>query len=60
MGFLVLTVVATAYFGWHYLVDDIAGLAIGATAVAVADRATRGVPVHPDERPRLQPSAAPA
>jgi membrane-associated phospholipid phosphatase len=40
-AFLVLTMVATAYFGWHYLVDDVAGLAIGAVAVAVADRVTR-------------------
>jgi membrane-associated phospholipid phosphatase len=31
--FLVLTVLATIYFGWHYVVDDIAGLAIGAIAV---------------------------
>ncbi len=34
--FLLTTVLATVYFGWHYLVDDLAGLAIGAVAVAVA------------------------
>lgn len=38
--FFGLTVVATIYFGWHYLIDDLAGLAIGAVAVALAARAT--------------------
>ena len=38
--FLALTMVATLYFGWHYIVDDIAGLAIGAIAVPVAGVAT--------------------
>lgn len=38
--FLGLTIVATIYFGWHYLIDDLAGLAIGAGAVALAARAT--------------------
>jgi membrane-associated phospholipid phosphatase len=28
--------VATVYFGWHYVVDDIAGLVIGAAAVALS------------------------
>jgi CDP-diacylglycerol--glycerol-3-phosphate 3-phosphatidyltransferase len=32
--------IATLYFGWHYIVDDIAGLAIGAIAVPVAGVAT--------------------
>src|SRR5215212_4606528 len=34
--FFALTVTATIYFGWHYLVDDIAGLAIGGVAVLLA------------------------
>lgn len=38
--FLVLTVLATVYFGWHYLLDDVAGLAIGAFAVWLAAKAT--------------------
>lgn len=38
--FLVTTVLATVYFGWHYVVDDIAGLAIGAFAVWLAARST--------------------
>ena len=59
-AFLVLTVVATAYFGWHYLVDDVAGLALGATAVLVAERATRGVGSGLPARParRLEPATA--
>jgi membrane-associated phospholipid phosphatase len=32
----VLTVVATVYFGWHYLLDDAAGVLIALVAVAVA------------------------
>jgi membrane-associated phospholipid phosphatase len=35
-AFFALTVTATIYFGWHYIVDDIAGLAIGAAAVLLA------------------------
>ena len=31
--FLALTCVATVYLGWHYVVDDIAGLALGWVAV---------------------------
>jgi hypothetical protein len=31
-----LTCVATIYFGWHYVVDDIAGLAMGLIALALA------------------------
>jgi CDP-diacylglycerol--glycerol-3-phosphate 3-phosphatidyltransferase len=38
--FLALTMVATLYFGWHYVVDDIAGLMIGAIAVPIAGVAT--------------------
>ncbi|HWM16458.1 MAG TPA: CDP-diacylglycerol--glycerol-3-phosphate 3-phosphatidyltransferase, partial [Microbacterium sp.] len=38
--FLGLTMVATLYFGWHYIVDDIAGLMIGAIAVPIAGVAT--------------------
>ncbi len=37
---LALTVVATIYFGWHYVLDDIAGFAIGGAAVYLAGVAT--------------------
>ncbi len=43
--FLVLTILSTIYFGWHYLVDDLAGLVIGALAVWLGALATgHGVP----------------
>ena len=35
-AFFALTVTSTIYFGWHYIVDDIAGLAIGGAAVLIA------------------------
>jgi membrane-associated phospholipid phosphatase len=35
-GFFGLTMLATVYFGWHYVVDDLAGLVIGALAVALS------------------------
>lgn len=38
--FLVTTVLATVYFGWHYLADDIAGAFIGWTAVSLGAWAT--------------------
>ena len=37
-----LTVAATVYFGWHYVLDDFAGLAIAVTALALA-RAIIGI-----------------
>ena len=39
-AFLLLTVLATIYFGWHYLVDDAAGLVIGGAAVWLGALAT--------------------
>jgi hypothetical protein len=47
-----LTVAATIYLGWHYVVDDLGGLAIGALAVALA-RALTGL----DPRTARRPSA---
>ncbi len=38
--FLVLTILSTVYFGWHYLIDDVAGFAIGALSVWGGARAT--------------------
>jgi len=38
--FLGLLAPATIYFGWHYVVDDVAGLAIGGFAVFVAAKLT--------------------
>jgi membrane-associated phospholipid phosphatase len=41
-----LTALSTVYFGWHYLIDDVAGLAIGGVSVWLAGVATgwRGLP----------------
>jgi len=38
--FLGLTALATIYFGWHYVVDDVAGLAIGGFSVFAAAKLT--------------------
>lgn len=38
--FLALTILSTVYFGWHYVIDAVAGLGIGAFAVWLAARAT--------------------
>ena len=35
-AWLVITCVATIYLGWHYVLDDVAGLAIGAASLALA------------------------
>lgn len=55
--FMALTLISTIYFGWHYIIDDIAGLAIGATSVALARVATRHADRHP---PPDVPTAVPA
>ena len=45
--FLVLTALSTVYFGWHYVIDDVAGLAIGGFAVWLAARATGSARAEP-------------
>jgi hypothetical protein len=52
--FLGLTFLATVYFGWHYVVDDIAGAAIGLAAVALGAVAT-GHSLRPVVETRLTP-----
>ena len=49
-AYLALTTLATIYFGWHYIVDDIAGLVIGALAVWLGALAT-GHPLSTPPRP---------
>ena len=46
--YLALTCVATVYLGWHYVVDDIAGLAIGWLAVRLGLRMSGGQDVEPE------------
>lgn len=53
-AFLVVTMIATVYFGWHYVVDVIGGLAIGIAgawigAVATGHRGSRRVRQRLDE-----------
>ncbi len=38
--YFVLVVISTIYFGWHYVIDDIAGMAIGGIAVWMGAWAT--------------------
>ena len=60
-----LTVIATIYFGWHYVVDDVAGLIIGALSVYLAGVTTgwRGLRRSRESSARgdgAPPGAAPA
>jgi hypothetical protein len=54
-----LTVAATVYFGWHYVLDDLAGLAIAVTALALA-RAIVGIDLRTARQPQAAPSPSPA
>lgn len=47
---LALTVVATIHFGWHYVSDDVAGLAIGALGLLIARALTGYRPSGYDSR----------
>ena len=53
-----LTTVATIYLGWHYIVDDLGGLVIGAMAIALA-RALTGLDLRSARGPST-PKATPA
>jgi CDP-diacylglycerol--glycerol-3-phosphate 3-phosphatidyltransferase len=56
--YLGLTMVATLYFGWHYVADDLAGIAIGLIAVPVAGVATGHIkPEFPERWRPLVPNA---
>jgi hypothetical protein len=54
-----LTVAATLYFGWHYAMDDLAGLAIGVMALALA-RAIIGIDLRTARRRLPAPNPSPA
>jgi membrane-associated phospholipid phosphatase len=49
-AFLALTMVATVYLGWHFFVDVLAGIVVGAAAFALGARAT-GNPLRRREEP---------
>ncbi len=55
--FLVVTVLATVYLGWHYFVDALGGAAIGAAAVWIAALGTGN---HDRGRPRLTHATSPS
>ena len=50
-AYLALTVVATIYLGWHYALDDVAGLLLGATAVTLGRWTVLGRSPQPPRRP---------
>jgi hypothetical protein len=49
--YLGLTILATIYFGWHYVIDDVVGLAIGAVAVGAAGVLVGFGPRRPTRQP---------
>ncbi|MGI8994337.1 MAG: phosphatase PAP2 family protein [Nocardioidaceae bacterium] len=51
--YFVLTTLSTIYFGWHYLLDDVAGVAIGWIAVWIGAKTTG----HPMQVARHRPQA---
>jgi membrane-associated phospholipid phosphatase len=58
-GLFALTVIATIYLGWHYVLDDLGGVIIAVTALALA-RALTGFDLRRARRPRPAPNPAPA
>lgn len=59
--FVGITMVATVYLGWHYAVDDVAGIVIAVVSVvlgrAMVDRrAARGRTANPGSSERAQPT----
>jgi hypothetical protein len=53
-----LTVIATLYFGWHYIVDDVAGVVIAVAALTLA-RLLTGHAADPRRRPHPMAASAP-
>jgi len=51
--FVVLTVLATLYFGWHYAIDDVAGLLMAPVAVVLSGLATGHLSLSERWRRRL-------
>ena len=52
-----LTTAATIYFGWHYVLDDVGGLIIGAMALAIA-RALTGIDLRAARQSTPNPAPA--
>lgn len=58
-GYLGLTALSTVYFGWHYVSDDVAGLAIGVVGVYAAAYLVGQEARLPALRPRARPVSPP-
>jgi CDP-diacylglycerol--glycerol-3-phosphate 3-phosphatidyltransferase len=58
--YLALVMVATIYLGWHYVIDDVAGLVIGWLAAALGAVATGHAVPWPRRRQPGPPAVAPA
>lgn len=60
--YVALTALATVYFGWHYVLDVVAGFAIGGISVWLASRAVgaKPAPAEPAAAPELEPELVPA
>ena len=52
-----LTTASTIYFGWHYVLDDVGGLIIGAMALAIA-RALTGIDLRAARQSTPNPAPA--
>ena len=52
-----VTIIGTIYLGWHYVVDDVAGIAMGAIALFAASALT-GFDLRAERRSKLQSEAA--
>ena len=52
-----LTTAATIYFGWHYVLDDVGGLILGAMALAIA-RALTGIDLRAARQSTPNPAPA--
>jgi len=50
-----MTVVATVYFGWHYILDDVGGLIIAVVALGLAHALT-GFPLRAGQRSEAVPA----
>ena len=56
--FFALTAVSTVYFGWHYLLDDVAGVGLGWFSVWLAGHATGQQKTAPARQETREPVAA--
>ncbi len=52
---LVVTIVATIYFGWHYVIDDVAGIVIGGLSLLLA-QLVMGYDLRAARRVRRRPA----